>query len=804
MSKPSLRSRHHDLARALSSLILCLSCSYALAAAPAAKPPASSDPPRPAAPAALLPAATGPQELLLEADVNRQGLRDNVLVLRDAGGGFLFSGDDLKRWRIKLPGPPALQSGGSDYYPLAAIADAKAAFDPARQTIALTIPGSAFEETTERVRTLGRAPPPVVPQLGGYLNYNLSSTRSNAATATSGLFETGVFGRAGTLNSTFLAPQLDSSSRLLRLESTYAVDYPQKLSSLRMGDTISGAGTWGLPVRMGGVQYKTNFGTQPGFIRSPIATAASGLATLPSVVDVFVNNALVSRQSVPPGPFSITNIPAVSGAGEVRLVVRDLLGREEIVTQPFYRNLTLLREGLEEFSYEAGFAREDFGVANNHYGPGIASATYRRGLTANFTGEVHSEMTPGLADVGFAGSYLLGNIGLVNGTVAASRSHDGSGALGGIAFERQGRLVSYTAQSQWTTHDFRQVGMSPGQLPRRRQSSGTVGVQLGTWGSITSTYVDQAGRNDARSRVLSLGYSLPLSRYAQLSINALRNIGNTGGKTIFTTLAIPIDGTTSATVTRERSLNPQTGASTVDTLLVQKSPPIGEGFGYRLQQRGEDRLGSFIWQGSAGTYQLEATQPAEGNMATRLNIAGGIGMVGGKAFLSRAITESFGVVRVADYPNVSVLQDNQVVARTDSSGYAVLPRLRAYDRNTIAVNQNDVPLDAIIQKPSLVAVPYFRSGVLLDFPIRRVRAGVLRVTNEHGEDVPSGSLARIAGGTEEFPVALRGEVYLNGFEDTNRVAVTWNGSRCEFEVKYPKTEDPLPQLGTFVCKGLRF
>jgi outer membrane usher protein len=803
VSKLSSRSGRRDPARILRALTSCLLCSPLLAfpAAPATKPP-PADVSSPAPPVAGAPRNL--QELLVEADVNQQGLRDSILVLRDATGRFLFAADDLKRWRVRRPGVAPVQSGGMDFYPLAAIPDAKAAFDPAKQTIGLQIPADAFEETTEQVRSLGAVPPPVLPGFGGYLNYNLSSTRTAQSNSTSGLFELGLFDRIGAFNSSYLAPDLEHSSRLLRLETTFAKDYPGKLSSLRLGDTISGAGTWGLPVRMGGVQYRTNFGTQPGFIRSPISTAASGLATLPSVVDVFVNNALVSRQSVPPGPFSITNIPAVSGAGEVRLVVRDLLGREQIITQPFYRNLTLLRAGLEEFSYEAGFAREDFGVSDNHYGPGMAAATYKRGLTEAFTGEVHGEIKPGLADAGVSGSYLLGNVGLFNATVAASGSDAGTGGLGGVAFERQGRMFSFSAQSQWTTRDFRQLGMAPGQLPRLRQTSTTLGVQLGTWGSVTSTFVDQAARDTAPSRVLSVGYNLPLGRYAQLGVSALRSIGNSGGKTIFTTLAIPIDGTTSATLTRERSLNPLTGASTVDSILVQKSPPIGEGFGYRLQDRGGDKLGSFIWQGSTGTYQLEATQPREGNTATRLGIAGGVGMVGGKAFLSRSITESFGIVRVADYANVTVLQDNQAVAKTDADGYAVLPRLRSYDRNTISVNQNDIALDAIIQKPSLVAVPYFRTGVLLDFPVKRVRSGVLRVTDERGENVPSGALAHIVGSSEEFPVALRGELYLNGFDEKNRVVVKWNGSSCEFEVAYPKTADPLPNLGTFACPGIKF
>jgi outer membrane usher protein len=787
----SWRWPRRNLAPALAASALAFPLNPAAAAAAAVPVPAAA-------------ARTSLQELILEVDVNKQGLRDSVLVLRAPDGTFLFAADDLKRWRIKRPARPTHQGSSGVFYALSSIPGATAAFDASKQTLALTVPGDAFEEHTERLYSGAKAPPPVLPQLGGYFNYNLSSTRSSELTSTSGMFEAAAFDRWGVVNSTFIVPRLESNQKVTRLETTYAFDYPKSLASLRLGDTVNGGGSWGLPVRMGGVQYKTNFGTQPGFIRSPISTAAGGTAALPSVVDVFVNNALVSRQSVPPGPFSITNIPAVNGAGEVRLVVRDLLGREQIITQPFYRNLSLLRQGLEDFSYEAGFVREDFGLSPNHYGPALATATYRRGITQSFTAEAHGEATRSLVNAGASGSLLVAGLGLVNATAAASNSEAGSGMLGGVAFERQSRMLTFTAQSHWTTRDFRQLGLAATQLPRLRMASGTVGVQLGPWGSVSTTYVDQAARDQPVSRVLSVSYNIPLGRYAQLSINALRDIGGTGGKTIFTTLAIPINGTTSATVTRERNLSPQTGASTVNTMLLQKSPPLGDGYGYRLQRRGEDSFGSFVWQTGVGTYQIEESSPAQGSASTRLSATGGIGMVGGKAFMSRNITDSFGVVRVADYPNVSVLQDNQVVAKTDSSGYAVLPRLRAYDRNVISVNQNEVPLDAVIQRPQLVAVPYFRSGVLLDFPIKRTRAGVLRVTNERGEDVPSGALAHVVGSSEEFPVALRGELYLNGLGDKDRVVVKWYDSSCEIDIAYPKTSDPLPMLGTFVCKGLKY
>ena len=137
-------------------------------------------------------------------------------------------------------------------------------------------------------------------------------------------------------------------------------------------------------------------------------------------------------------------------------------------------------------------------------------------------------------------------------------------------------------------------------------------------------------------------------------------------------------------------------SQTIGSASLQRSLPVGEGWAYGVRVRDEDLYGNLGLRTGVGTYALEAARVANGDTSTRLSAAGGVGIIGGHAFLSREITDAFGVVRVADYPNVRVLQDNQVVGRTDGEGYAVLPRMRAYDRNPVSVDPRDLPLDASI------------------------------------------------------------------------------------------------------------
>ena len=746
------------------------------------------------------------EELVLEVDVNQQGINDTAVVLRAKDGAFFVAEEDLDHWRLRKPGVLALKYGGSNYYPSDSIPGAKFQLDRVKQTLRITASAEAFGDTKSNITRADLYTAPILPQPGGFLNYNLSATRSTDVNTLAGAFDVGFFSRYGSLTSGFLAPTLDTKPTLIRLQTTYEIDYPEKLTSLRLGDTINQGGTWGLPVLFGGIQYGTNFATQPGFIRTPTALTAGGQATLPSTIDVFVNNALVSRQTVPPGPFSITNIPIVSGTGEARLVVRDLLGREQVITQPFYGTATLLKEGLTDYSFELGVQRQNFGLTSGDYGKGLLTSTYRKGLTDSFTGELHSELTGRTAAIGASTVYRVGRIGVVNAALAGSHSDAGTGRLIAYGFERQGREFSFSLSSQLADSDFRQVGLQPDQPPRRRQDVMSMGIPFGRFGSVALSRVSQKSPGQPDTEVMTFGYTLQLGSFAQLGVTALRAVSDITSTSLFTTLTIPLGSSTSLSVTSERQRDSDTGGSRSLTTTLQQSLPVGSGYGYRIQDRDGSFLGSLSMQNNVGTYQVEASHArgGEGGTPVRLGVAGGIGLVGGHPFFSRAITDSFGIVRVADYPNVRVLQDYQVVGKTDANGYAVLPRMRAYDKNIVSVDQNDLPLDAAIGSLKLVATPYFRSGVLIDFPVKRERGGTLRVILDDGSDLPSGALSKIEGKDEEFPVALRGEAYLTGFEATNRIRFTWKGQVCTIDVPYPvTTTESLPNLGTFVCKGVQ-
>jgi outer membrane usher protein len=111
-------------------------------------------------------------------------------------------------------------------------------------------------------------------------------------------------------------------------------------------------------------------------------------------------------------------------------------------------------------------------------------------------------------------------------------------------------------------------------------------------------------------------------------------------------------------------------------------------------------------------------------------------------------------------------------------------------------------MDATIGTLQLDAIPYLRSGLRLAFPVKRSQGAVFSIVLEDGEPLPAGAIVTVVGRSEEFPVGLRGEVYVTGLESSNQLVATWGQRRCSLNVSFPPSDDPLPHLGTFRCDGV--
>ena len=740
--------------------------------------------------------ALAADEVLLDVSINQQR-KDTVLLLRSEGRVFAGA-EDLRRWRMRLPDTNPLTLYGEDFYALDALEGLTYRLDESTQTLAMQVPPGLFDAT----RLAGKeakfsAPTPA--SLGGFFNYDVTANHAQGLTDTNGVLELGGFGSLGTAETRILALDLGGQASAIRLDTTWTRDQPMQLASLRFGDAISGTSSWGGAVRFGGAQWATNFSVQPGFVTFPLP-GISGEAALPSTVDLYVDSALRMRRQVPSGPFSIEDLPVPNGRGDARLVIRDILGREQIITQPFNTNSQLLKQGLHDYSYEVGFVRRNFGIDSNNYGRPVVVGTHRLGLTEQFTGEVHGELLGNQQTVGLGGVLTLPSAGVLSGSFAASHSDKGVGGLLGLGFRGQSRSFSFGVNTQIASQRFVKLGMQPEELAPRQISQAFVNLATTDYGAFSARYTQQAFYDQEDKTIVSGSYAMEVGSLGNLRMSVMRFLSGEANTVFSLNFSMRLGNRTNANI----STSGKSGREQAQ-LQLGRSVPAGSGVGYRLVAGAGDsdvRQAELNLQNQVGIYTLGASQ-ASGQTAFRGSANGGVAFLGGNTFLSRRITDSFAVVKVPDYSGVGVYADNQLVARTDANGSALLPSLRAYQKNTVRIEQADLPFDAQIDAVQLDAVPNFRSGLLLKFPVKRSRGALLTVVLENGEPLPAGAQAQIIGDNVEqnkiFPAGMGGELYLTGLAASNQLRVTWLEQSCEFMLPFPESTEPLPYLGTYTC-----
>ncbi|MDE2149378.1 MAG: fimbrial biogenesis outer membrane usher protein [Gammaproteobacteria bacterium] len=748
----------------------------------------------------------GLHQELVAVTLNGQPVDAGTTALRDAQGGWRLRATDLTRWRVRAPATGRPQRfDGVEYWPLSALPGVQASFEAATQTLHLQVAADALVGSVVDGRDM--APPNVVrPSLGGFVNYDALWQHSAGLDAGTALLETGAFNRFGVLTSdTLVAESEQRQAAPLRLTTTFTRDLPSQLASLRLGDSISDGGAFGRSVRFGGFQYATNFDVQPNLVTFPLPTVA-GSAGLPSTVDLYVNDTLVERKGIQPGPFRIPQVPVVTGNGQVRVVVTDLLGRQQVITQSFYASAELLRPGLDQFSFETGAQRKDFGVDSNRYGRGFAAATWRRGLNEQFTGELHAEAAAGQQPLGLSGALLVPWGGVVTASTAGSQTHGRVGGLWDIGYQRQGDVANIGLDTRYASRDFTELGTVDGQPLPRWQTTASVGAFVGRFGSVGLAYIDRDDRLLGRTSLVSQSYSVELGRWGFLGFNASEALDGSGSNSFLLSLTRSFGARTSASVSLQRQdsgSGAQASSTDLAAATLQRNLPTGPGWGYRVTgSSGQDALnaGEVSLNTESGTYRAGVSR-SFGTTGYEAEASGSLGLVGGHLLAARKIPDSFALVQVPGYANVRIYEDNQLVARTDAGGNALLTNLRPFEDNPIRIDPNDLPLNAQVNALQLDAVPFSRSGVVLKFPIQRSRAATVTLTDEAGHPLPPGAQVQIGGTVARYPVGLDGLVYLAGLQANNRLQARWDGHRCTLELNYPSAnKDPLPDLGRRVCR----
>jgi outer membrane usher protein len=744
--------------------------------------------------------------LLLDVRINSRRLNDVVRVEQMPAGRLLVSADAWQEARL-TPGETHTMSDGTPAYALDALPGATYNIDRQKLSLDINAPATAFIGSNLGPQGQNTTAPPR-PDPGVFLNYDASLQRGAGGALTGGAtLEAVAFSKLGNLVGSVLVRDDGIKRTVERLDTFWRYDMPDRMQTIVVGDAVGVAGGWSRPARYGGFRYGRDFGYNPGFVTLP-QLSLTGSAALPSTVDVLINNVQRISQPVQPGPFTLNNVPLITGAGQLNLVVRDLLGRETVVVQSYYAAPRLLAPGLTDFSIEGGKLRTGFGQ-DSQYGDAFGAVTWRQGLTSSLTGEARVEMqldrqAAGLELAGLLGTWGVGRMVLAMSSGRPTPGAHEQGHLLQLGIERNTQSSGGALQYERASQGFEpfaevKLGAVAAQRSRDRLLAAVGG---NFWRSLSGavSYVSQTQWSGDSVKSMSLSVSAPLWRKASLSLSLNKRIDGDHALRVGVVVNMPLDDG----VYTSARLNTASGSESVGAVSAARNAPAGPGLGWRVEgssQASQLARGALQYNTSLAEFAADAASDAKGKVELRGGARGTLGLLAGLPFASRPVgLSSFAVVEVEGMAGVPVKRGNQVVAETDASGRAFIPGLLPWQSNQIEIDPVELPLDSDLGATMQLVTPYARSGSVVKFAVRRTRQALVVLQQSNGAAVPQGARVTLLPSGTEFIAGRRGEVWLTDLDSGQQhLRVDWPGGGCELDLPVLAQSQEPPKIGPIAC-----
>jgi len=752
---------------------------------------------------AQTPPAPPPQdeELFLEVTLNGEATGLVLRFTRGKSSGLRSSVQNLRDLELD---PKLFGVDGQDEVDLDKIKGLSYTYDAARQAIALRVDDALRAPIEVSARTT-RKPGAATVTPGAVINYDaFTQLGQNRSTSVSN--ELRYFNANGVFSSTGVFNYSSQLHQYVRFDTAWVHSDPETLETWQAGDFISSSLTWSRSLRMGGLQWRRSFDLRPDLLTFPSASLG-GSAVVPTAVSLYVNGVRQVDTAVPSGPFVINQVAGVNGAGQATLVTRDAAGRAVNTTVPLYVDTRMLAEDLSDYSVELGAVRRNYTTRSFSYAPTPAiSGSLRRGISNSVTLEAHGEAGRGLLNGGGGALWRMGQSGVVSGSLAASAGGSGdssrNGAQATLGYQYLSPRFSVDLQSQRASAHYGDLGTLEGAPVVRASDRANVTFALFGGQGIGLSVVSLRAPLAPPARIAAVNYSAGLGWGLYLSVSAFRDFRDEKARGVFFSVSGSFGDRISANISRSR----QNGVSNTSTTLSRSADYSG-GFGWGLQSSdsngAQQRQGQLTYLGNYGQITGYTLQNGA-NRSSSVDVAGALVLMDGGVHAARQVGAGFGLVSTDGVGGVPVLQENQVIGRTSSAGYMLVPNLTPYLQNQLGIDTTHLPLDARVASTTQTVVPARQSGVLVRFPVETYEAASVIVHDGAGKPLAVGTtLLHVESGASTV-VGFDGVAFIDHLAPLNHLRATVDGADCVVEFAYtPVKGQALATMGPFVCRSVQ-
>ncbi len=684
------------------------------------------------------------------------------------------------------------------------IANATAVFLPEIQQVSISIPQASLRRNARGY---------VSPELwdsgvtSGMLGYNFNSYH-NKSGGTS--FDSAYLGLNGGFNmggwrfrhNGALSWQQQGGSRYQVLDTYARRDMTALKSQLTLGDANTSGEIFDT-LSFRGVQLASDDRMLPNSLRG-YAPVVRGIARTNARVSIRQAGNLLFETTVAPGAFVIDDMYATGYGGDLNVTVSEADGSEQRFVVPYAAVSQLLRPGSLRFGAAAGVTRNNFLSKQAR----VLQGTLQYGLNNSLTGygglQASEDYLSLLGGVAFA---------LPIGAVSIDLSHAQT-KLAADTAKGQSLRLSYSKNVLSTGSNFSMAAYrfsTSGYLdfanatqvldaerngydsnmqyrPRNRVSL-TADQRLGAWGQVSiSGYAQNYWNRPGQDLQYQLSYNKQVGRVSY-GINANRSKVSYGGmeSRIQLTLSMPLGGNDSL-------YRPQMSAQVSrDTdgrydQLATLSGSAGEerqfSYGASVSRNGSSNSSTLNGQYTGAQAMVGASVGrGTGYSSASVSMSGSVVAHPGGVTLTPLRGETIAVVhapgaagaRVAGYPGL----------RLDASGNAVLPYLRPYELNEVAIDPQGTSMDVELSETSQQVAPRDGAVVFLKYGTSTGRAILFNVSLANGEALAFGATVKDEQGLPVGVVGQGGQLYARLQETTRQLSISWGGrahERCTLAI----------------------
>ncbi|WP_275965870.1 fimbria/pilus outer membrane usher protein [Pseudomonas sp. 1912-s] len=619
-------------------------------------------------------------------------------------------------------------------------------------------------------------------------------------------------------------------------------------SQLTIGDSFS-SGQILDGVRIRGVTLATDERMLPQS-QQGYAPQVRGVASSNATVTVSQNGYTIYETKVAPGPFVISDLFATGSGGDLTVSVTEVDGRRNTFVVPYSVTPQLLRADATQYSATLGEVQQR-GIEGK--APSVFQGTLQRGLTDELT----------LYGGGsFSEGYNQGKVGVAVSTPLGAFSLDGSGSRTSVP--GQGNLSGHSfglgynknlpssgthfllGAYRFSSDGFLSLpdAINVRDLGRRnedingyaRQKSRvdvTVSQKLGDGTlSLYGSSVDYWGQQQGRQTSFTLGYG---SSWKKLNWNVSAQRSRIEDTRRLT------DGELADEVFFGRTA--QQGR--IDNrFMLSLSMPLGSDFnspsintslsrdtGSSRSTQQQVGINGLYGENAEGSYGISANRSTSGGSSSSdVNTYAG--------YRTRAANVRVGYGQSRDSSQLSFSADGAVVAhaggmtlsqslgeastlvhapnaegamlggsggtRIDSSGYAVVPSLRAFQNNVVEIDPEGTSLDVELKESTQTVAPTLGAVTLITFETISGRAVILKATQKNGQPLPFAAQVFDEQGREVGVVGQASKAFVRGIADSGSLTVKWSdaaGGQCSIDYQLPKQISGERQVNTDFLQG---